>query len=1620
MKAFSHFLSTFLVFFLFCSLNAQITVGGKSYSHQFTGENALQTYQSDSKASLQAVVELATFPSKQEKQELNAKGVSFLGYIPKGNYLIEVQNMKDWELLSAYGILAITPFKPEFKYSENIHDGTIPAHALADEKTVKYLINVFQKEQLPKLKKELEANGYRVFNPKMGTQALEVHATPAELKALANSPLVAAVDLVPPPSQPENLPGRTDHRSNYINGAYKGAMSYDGEGVNVAMGDDGLIGPHIDYQGRVDQSKASGNNGDHGDHVAGTIFGAGNLDPFAEGMAPGASLFVYNVWDAVDDSPIDYVNKNIRITSTSYSNGCNAGYTNFAREADQHVYQNTSLMHVFSAGNSNGNDCGYGAGNQWGNVTGGVKIGKNVIAVANLTATDNIATSSSRGPAHDGRIKPDVSAVGTNVYSTIDVNDYDFKTGTSMSCPGTSGSLAQLYHAYKETYGVEPEAGLMKSIMMNTADDLGNPGPDYIFGYGRINNRRAVEVIEKGQFQVDSITANGTKTFTVNVPPGTQFTKMMVYWTDKEAITNANQALVNNLDMMVIDPNGDTLHPWVLDPTPNPANLNSNAVQAVDTLNNAEQVTKLQPTSGNYTVVVKGTSVPFGPQTFYLSYEFQPEDIVVIYPNGGEGFNPGETELIRWDAPEVFTSFTLEYSIDSGATWQSIGTTTNPSQRVVSWIVPNNITPNALVKVSSGSASDISNATFTIASVPQNLTIDWACPDSIKLSWGPVPGISHYEVSQLGAMYMDSVGTSTSNSFVVKGINPLAEHWFSVRSVINQQSKGRRAIAIQHSPGTFNCPIPEDLDMISILYPPQGRIPSCLNDTASSVRIKVKNTGTQAVTNIPLTYQINSNTAVNETFMGTVPAGDSIDFTFSQTENFSSTTTKNIRAWVSYGPDGNSYNDTVRTVSDGVSGSSQSLPVIEDLESFNLCGTNFNCGVTVCNLKNGWENYTNGVEDDIDWRTDQDGTPSNNTGPDFDHTTGSSAGNYLYLEASNGCNFQEAVLASPCIDIPIGKSVEFSFWYHMLGAHINSLHVDALVQGELVRDITTPIVGNQGGQWLERKVNLSSYAGQTVVLLIRGYTGGDYMGDIALDDFSIYEVNSAPEASFTTPISSVCLYTPTFLYDVSTNAPSQWQWNIQPNTFTFINGTSANSPNPVVSFSQAGFYDITLIASNNNGADTITQKAFIEADAGIFPPLSETFDQTSFPPPGWSAVSSGNPFQWQYRFGVLGKDSTFSTALFFNNYSLNAGGAEDELMTQKIDLTNSQDAYLTFDVAYVTKPGGFNDGLRVEISTDCGVSYQPTGYFKSGSDLATASPSSTLWGPASPNDWRVDTIDLVPYLGQSVIVKFVNINGNGNCLHLDNINVYDFSPPVAGFSYQQPSCEGDSTVIFDNSFGYQKSFVWDFGPNASPQTATSAGPHKVLFPGAGTYNVSVVVTNPLGTDSTTETVTVVQGPTASFGSSMGSTGKDFTFYSQSNNADSVAFFVFDTLRLSGDSAQYTFADKGEYEVKMVAYSSCGADTTTSRVTAINIASEEVDSQLNLDIFPNPVQDQLTILHRYGKLKVKLSTLLGETVYQQTWSNGERFIDFSALANGVYLLEVETEGKKEIVKITKTN
>jgi PKD repeat protein len=392
--------------------------------------------------------------------------------------------------------------------------------------------------------------------------------------------------------------------------------------------------------------------------------------------------------------------------------------------------------------------------------------------------------------------------VGTSVVSTGPGNDYFSATGTSMSCPGVAGVLAQLYEGYKDLNGgVNPESALIKASVLNTAEDLGNPGPDFKFGWGRINARRAFDIISGNQYIKDSISQGDNNNHQITIPAGVSELRVIVYWMDKEGSTNANPALVNDINMVVTDPAMISYEPWVLDHTP--ANVDLNAVRAVDNLNNMEQVTLANPALGTYNVDLNGFAIPNGPQNYYLVYYFVRNEIAVTFPIGGEGIDNGTSSTVRWDAPEGTDAFTIEYSIDNGSNWTTAGTAA-PNFRYYNWATPNVVSGLTKIRVTRNGISDESDTTFTLIDIPANLEFDWICPDSANIKWNAINGATGYEVSMLGVKYMDSIGTTSATNFTIQ-IPSGTDGWFSVRALGPDNARGERAIAIEKGASEYNC-----------------------------------------------------------------------------------------------------------------------------------------------------------------------------------------------------------------------------------------------------------------------------------------------------------------------------------------------------------------------------------------------------------------------------------------------------------------------------------------------------------------------------------------------------------------------------------------------------------------------------------------------------------------------------------------------------------------------------------------------------------------------------------------------------------------------------------------------
>lgn len=242
-----------------------------------------------------------------------------------------------------------------------------------------------------------------------------------------------------------------------------------------------------------------------------------------------------------------------------------------------------------------------------------------------------ITSFSSWGPTDDGRIKPDIVANGASLYSTgiNSVDHYTTSSGTSMASPNAAASAILVQELYARLYGAGAmRSSTLKGLLLHTADDMGNAGPDYSYGWGYLNVKRAADlVLEDHQLGAGMRIREGL--LATWQPQETHFAystqggpiKVTLCWTDPAAtavsgLNNSSPRLINDLDLRVRGPGDILFEPYVLDP----ANPQLAATRGDNTRDNIEQVhIPVAPLAGEYRIFVthKG-SLSGGSQRFSL------------------------------------------------------------------------------------------------------------------------------------------------------------------------------------------------------------------------------------------------------------------------------------------------------------------------------------------------------------------------------------------------------------------------------------------------------------------------------------------------------------------------------------------------------------------------------------------------------------------------------------------------------------------------------------------------------------------------------------------------------------------------------------------------------------------------------------------------------------------------------------------------------------------------------------------------------------------------------------------------------------------------------------------
>ena len=589
-----------------------------------------------------AIIQFEELPTAIEKTELTKQGIELLEYISDKAYWAKVNNISK------------ATFRPKTKESAQqtqnfrlwvppndikVSSGLEAAMKGGDSIDAFNVTAVFhQGVSKPSLEKKLDDNDIQSTVNWIGDITIKISTDLNGLKNLISFDELKWVEQQAPKTESDNATAAQRIKVDQIASQ---PLSLSGQGITIGIWDSGRVDFHADYNDRItiltDQNIRT-----HTTRITGMAIGNGAGDAAATGMAPRARVRNWSFNDLNYENDVIAEAQNNRIDVANFSFSTPLGWSSNGVDrsgpdslfgfysAEASVYD--SIAHdygllIFKVAGNNRDDCRLtnltdcDGDNEGFDSIPHRSVAKNIVTIGATDDEDNISIFTGWGPADDGRIKPDLCANGTSIYTTTRGNIYATTSGTSFSTPSASGAAALLLEHYNNIYDELPtDPALIKGIMIHSAAEFGpEQGPDPMCGWGLIDAQNAVQLISQEAFTIGS-TAQGMdqNVTTIFVPQNTSQVKVTLAWTDPAGNPSASIALVNNLDLRLIDSNRNEYLPWRLDSN----NGFKTAIRGNNTRDNIEQVTIDNPSPGSYTIRILTDDIPSGPQKYVLVSEF--------------------------------------------------------------------------------------------------------------------------------------------------------------------------------------------------------------------------------------------------------------------------------------------------------------------------------------------------------------------------------------------------------------------------------------------------------------------------------------------------------------------------------------------------------------------------------------------------------------------------------------------------------------------------------------------------------------------------------------------------------------------------------------------------------------------------------------------------------------------------------------------------------------------------------------------------------------------------------------------------------------------------------------
>lgn len=561
----------------------------------------------------------------------------------------------------------------------------------------------------------------------------------SEIATVLEQEAVLFADLIQKVKE-ESVVSKFDHTLNEVSTVHALFPDIDGNGITLSLKermfdvkDLDLLGKYI--PGAIAPSK---DIQQHATDMATIALGLGNSYYKSLGVAPAAKLSSSDVdKSTLPDELKSFRDLNINIQNHSYGTTLESMYGIEAAAYDKQVLESADLIHVFSAGNSGTTTPTSGVYKDLpntSNLTGNFKQAKNILIIGSVNRENIIESASSRGPAYDGRVKPDVVTFSED--------------GTSGATALASGVAILFEQKYKSLFGKAPSSALARSILINSADDLGTPQVDYIHGFGKLNAREALNTLTDNRFKTGVISQDQDFSFPIQVPVNQKSIKVTLVWNDPPAQVNAAQSIVNHLDLSLQSPSGEVILPWVLSSYPHLDSLAAPAKRKIDQLNTVQQVSLENLAPGTYTVHVKGRKVEQAIQDFTIAYSLSTADnFLWTYPENADHVPATEENYFRWkNSFSPGKTGKLSVSYDNGTNWTVLNSNTDLNKNFYKWATPDLLTKAILKMEVDGNI--FQSKPFLISKSPQ-LEVGYNCDEALFFHWSPIANATGYTIYHL-------------------------------------------------------------------------------------------------------------------------------------------------------------------------------------------------------------------------------------------------------------------------------------------------------------------------------------------------------------------------------------------------------------------------------------------------------------------------------------------------------------------------------------------------------------------------------------------------------------------------------------------------------------------------------------------------------------------------------------------------------------------------------------------------------------------------------------------------------------------------------------------------------